>query len=107
MIAAAAQAGIAEGVVVPAAVGGAATRCLGEAPERGLGGGRRARKNARRSRGKWGRRRGCPALGGRPDPSRRSRLLIKILLKTGEGFFDFFGPAAEVSDGIREGVVVF
>jgi hypothetical protein len=43
MIAAAAQAaavaGIADGVAVPAAVGGAATRRLGEAPKRGLGGG--------------------------------------------------------------------
>ena len=43
MIAAAAQAaavaGIAEGVAVTAAVGGAATRRLGEAPKRGLGGG--------------------------------------------------------------------
>jgi hypothetical protein len=42
MIAAAAQAaavaGIAEGVVVTAAVGGAATRRLGKAPKRDLGG---------------------------------------------------------------------
>jgi hypothetical protein len=47
---------------------------------------------------------------GRPvraATSCRSRLLIKILLETGEGFVDFFGPAAKVSDGIREGVVVF
>jgi hypothetical protein len=43
MIAAAAQAaavaGIADGVAGPAAVGGAATKRLGEVPKRGLGGG--------------------------------------------------------------------
>jgi hypothetical protein len=62
MIAAAAQAaavaGIADGVAVPAAGGGAATWCLGEAPGRGLGGGGGGKAGTFRAPTQWAHGRG-------------------------------------------------